>query len=121
MIRTSSRPRRLRALLVAAALSVSMFGTALPASAAASATSLERAPALDAAGPFAPQGWTWIRSTDSTFAPRGWTWIRSTDSTFAPQGWTWIRNTDSTFAPRGWTWIRSTDSTFAPQGWTWIS
>jgi hypothetical protein len=49
MDRTSvRRPRRFRALLVAAALSASMFATALPAAAA---------PGNNAS----PTGWMWVR------------------------------------------------------------
>jgi hypothetical protein len=109
MIRTSSRPRRLRALLVAAALSVSMFGTALPA-AAANQTAIERAPSVEGDG-FAPQGWVWTRSSE--FTPRGWVWTRSSE--FTPRGWVWTRSSE--FTPRGWVWTRSSE--FTPRGWVW--
>jgi hypothetical protein len=103
MIRTSSRPRRLRALLVAAALSVSMFGTTLPAAAAPSENARAQAPTVSEA-PFAPSGWVWTRSTDGAFAPDGWVWTRSTDGAFAPDGWVWTRSTDGGFSTHGWVW-----------------
>jgi hypothetical protein len=97
MIRTSSRPRRLRALLVAAALSVSMFGTALPAAAATTSSTIDRAPVLE--GSFSPNGWNWVRGGE--FTPDGWNWVRGGE--FTPNGWNWVRGDG--FTPDGWNWV----------------
>jgi hypothetical protein len=105
MDRTSTRrPRRLRALLVAAALGTSLFATALPAAAAGL--------------PEAPPPHAGLGAGDAAFAPNGLTWIRSQH--IDAQGLTWIREME--VAPDGLTWIRSADEdfTFAPQGLTWI-
>jgi Spy/CpxP family protein refolding chaperone len=84
MIRTSSRPRRLRALLVAAALSVSMFASALPATAASASSANERASGQQ--GSFTPDGWNWVRGGELT--SDGWNWVRG--GGFGSDGWNWV-------------------------------
>jgi hypothetical protein len=90
MDRTSARrPRRLRALLVAAALGVSMVATAVPASASPPDFLFG-----GDGGSFSPQGFTWVRSAD--FGPQGFTWVRAVDGTVDDgsvevQGFTWVR------------------------------
>jgi hypothetical protein len=121
MIRTSSRPRRLRALLVAAALSASMFATALPAAAATPPAGLANAVTNAApieAGWVAPAGWIWTRDADG-FEADGWIWTRADDG-ISPNGWIWTRSTDG-FGPDGWIWTRSGDGEFTTQGWIWTA
>jgi hypothetical protein len=52
MSRSPRRPRRARALVLAVALSASMFATALPAAAKASP---------DSGGQVTTMGWMWVR------------------------------------------------------------
>jgi hypothetical protein len=79
---TPPRPRRLRALLVAGALSVSMFASALPAAAqevpAGLPVAAEASPAL--AQKVDSAGWIWTRSAVSAgegeVSIAGWIWTR---------------------------------------------
>jgi hypothetical protein len=103
MDRTSTRrPRRLRALLVVAALGTSLFATALPAAAAAPTE--------------APPPHAGVGAQDDGFAPSGLTWIRTHQ--LDSQGLTWIRSMD--VSSSGLTWIRATDDELETQGLTWI-
>jgi hypothetical protein len=92
MDRTSTRrPRRLRALLVAAALGTSLFATALPAAAAPSGPALDRAPAFLVDGEFIPSSWIWTRSVDGDSRTDSWIWTRSVDGEFTTQSWIWTK------------------------------
>jgi hypothetical protein len=95
MDRTSTRrPRRLRALLVAAALGTSLFATALPA---AADPSVGLAKAATHSPTFADDGihanhWVWTRSfVNGEFAPNHWVWTRSTDELVGPAHWVWTK------------------------------
>jgi hypothetical protein len=118
MTRTSiRRPGRLRALVVAAALCVSMFAAALPASAASvNANSLR--------GNADTKAWVWI-GEDTGFAPHGWVWIRGQSDQKAwvwirgqsdQKAWVWIRSKQTD--PKAWVWIRSKQTD--PKAWVWI-
>jgi hypothetical protein len=103
MIRTSSRPRRLRALLVAAALSVSMFASALPAAASPNAAAQDRAPVVSTEGGVSPNSWIWTRNGGEGFAPESWIWTRSVDQ-FGAESWIWTRSVDGDFSAQSWIW-----------------
>jgi hypothetical protein len=81
---TPPRPRRLRALLVAGALSVSMFATALPAAAMPEqATPPAHATGNNSSGQqVGPASWIWVRSVEAPVAD---------DELFTTQSWIWVR------------------------------
>jgi hypothetical protein len=79
---TPPRPRRLRALLVAGALGVSMFATALPAAATPERATPPAHTAASSGQQVGPASWIWVRSVEAPVAD---------DELFTPQSWIWVR------------------------------